>query len=72
MKFLNFGLLLLIAIAIRSGNWALRNSAIQALTPLFFAYNHYKYEELAVTVLLDSLTLPGDMLSMLKENGQLV
>ncbi len=49
-------------IAVRSGNWVLRNSALRAFTPLFFAYNHYKYEELATFAIIDSLTLPEDVL----------
>jgi hypothetical protein len=48
----------------RSGNWVLRNSALRATTPLHFAYNHYKYEELATTAIIDSLTIPDDVLAL--------
>ena len=54
-------------VAIRSGNWALRNAAMMALSPLFFSYNHYKYEELVTTAILDSYTLPSDILSLFQQ-----
>lgn len=54
-------------IAVRSGNWVLRNSSLRALTPLFFAYNHYKYEEVATTAIIDTLTIPDeDLLCFLR------
>lgn len=56
-------------IAIRSGNWVLRNSSIKLLTPLFFAYGHYKYEELASTAILDALTVPEDVLAWFLMGG---
>ena len=56
-------------ISVRSGNWVLRNSAIRALLPLFFAYNHYKYEELATTAVIDTLTLPDDVLAWFVGGG---
>ena len=46
--------------AVRSGNWVLRNSSLRALTPLFFPYNHYKYEEVVTTVIIDSLTISDE------------
>ena len=33
------------------------------MLPLFFSYNHYKYEELASTVIVDTLTFPDDVLA---------
>ncbi len=48
--------------SIRTGNWLLRNSCLKLITPLFFAYSRFKYEELSTSVLFDSLTLPSDLL----------
>ena len=56
-------------VAIRSGNWVMRNCTIPVLTPLFFSYNHYKYEELATQAVIDSLTLPSDILSNFLRGG---
>ena len=49
-------------IAVRSGNWVLQNSAIKSLIPLFFAYNHYNYEQVATTAIFDAMTFPSKML----------
>ena len=56
-------------VAIRSGNWLLRNPALKAVTPLFFAYNHYKYEELATTAIIDSLTIPEEVTAWFMKGG---
>ena len=55
--------------AVRSGNWVLRNSSLRALTPLFFAYNHYKYEEVVTTAIIDSLTISDEDLSCFLSGG---
>ena len=39
------------------------------LTPLLFSFNRYKYEELATTAIIDSLTIPDDMLSLFLKGG---
>ena len=46
----------------QSGNWLLRNSCLHVLLPLMFAYNHNKYEELCCTAIMDTLTLPDDLI----------
>ena len=56
-------------ISIRSGNWLLRNACLRAVAPLFFAYNHNKYEELCTTAIKDSLTLPSDILQQFLNGG---
>ena len=48
--------------SVRSGNWLLRNSCLRVLLPLMFAYNHNKYEELCCTAIMDTLTLPDDLI----------
>ena len=51
--------------AIRSGNWLLRNAFLKALSPIFFAFNRHKYEELIIENLYDTLTLPCTILNHL-------
>ena len=55
--------------SIRSGNWLLRNASLRTVAPLFFAYNHNKYEELCTTAIKDSLTLPTDILQHFLNGG---
>ena len=45
------------------------NSAIKSMTPLFFPYNHYKYEELATTAFFDAKTFPDDVLKSFLRGG---
>ncbi len=47
--------------AIRSGNFNLRNAYLPVLTELFFAYSHNKYEELACQTMNDVFKLPEDI-----------
>ena len=56
-------------VAIRSGNWLLRNSCLQETLPLLFAYNHNKYEELSTMAILDTLTLPNNLLQLFLKGG---
>ena len=42
------------------------DSAIKSLIPLFFAYNHYNYEEVATT---DAMTFPNDVLKWFLRDG---
>ena len=48
--------------SVRSGNWLLRNSCLRILIPLIFAYNHNKYESLCCKAIMDTLTLPDDLI----------
>ena len=48
--------------AIRSGNWQLRNSCLPKLSELFFAYSHNKYEELVCKSMKDCMKLPTEVL----------
>ena len=50
--------------SIRSGNWLLCNSCLNAILPLFFAYCRNKYEELSTTSVLDTLTFPQSVLTL--------
>lgn len=56
-------------IAIRSGNWLLRNACLRSILPLLFAYNHNKYEELGTMAIMDTLTLPDDVLQRFLSGG---
>ena len=59
----------LLYVSIRSGNWLLRNACLRAVAPLFFAYNHNKYEELCTTAIMDALTLPSDIIQQFLVGG---
>ena len=39
----------------------LLSACLRAVAPLFFAYNHNKYEELCITAIIDALTLPSNI-----------
>ena len=56
-------------VAIRSGNWLLRNACLRDSLPLLFAYNHNKYEELSTMAIMDALTLPNDLLQTFLNGG---
>ena len=56
-------------IAIRSGNWLLRNACLRDTLPLLFAYNHNKYEELSTMAIMDTLTLPNNVLQRFLNGG---
>ena len=55
--------------SVRSGGWLLRNACLKAVSPLFFAYNHSKYEELCTTAIKDTLTLPSNILQQFLNGG---
>ena len=48
--------------SVLSGNWLLHNSCLRVLVPLMFVYNHDKYEELCCTAIMDTLTLPDNLI----------
>ena len=56
-------------VSIRSGNWLLRNACLRTIAPLFFAFNHYKYEELCTMAIKDTLTLPTNILQHFLNGG---
>ena len=49
-------------LAVRSGNWELRNSSLKLLAEMFFAYSRDKYEVLVVNSLADSITYPKEII----------
>ena len=56
-------------IAIRSGNWLLRNACLRSILPLLCAYNHNMYEELSTMAIMDTLTLPDNVLQRFLNGG---
>ena len=48
-------------IAVRSGNWELRNLSLRVLGELFFTYSRDKYEVLVVNSISDSIMYPKDI-----------
>ncbi len=45
-------------VAIRNGNWDLRNASIKLMAPIFSAFDHFTYKKLIAQNLADMLTLP--------------
>ncbi len=59
-------------LAIRSGNWHLRNSTVKCFVPLFFAYGGDKYQQLSMESFADFHTFPAHVAKPLVNAGELV
>ena len=59
-------------LAIRSGNWELRNASIKQMTPLFTSYDHFTYRKLIAQHLADMITFPEAVLSELEQGSFVV
>jgi hypothetical protein len=56
-------------LAIRSGNWNLRLSAIKQMAPLFFAFDQNVYMELIPHHLAELSTYPNEIIECFKQGG---
>lgn len=54
-------------VAIRTGNWALRNGCLDFLAVMFFAYNRPKYEDIVTRALLSRVMLPAKLLEQYEQ-----
>ncbi len=53
--------------AIRNGNWDLRNASIKLMAPIFSAFDHITYKKQIAQNLADILTLPQYTLDSLQQ-----